>query len=90
MTWVKPIQKSLSVLGNYSLQIYCIHMVFVEYVVVRYPAGIYGWPLAAVDLLYVLMGAVVSFLCVGMSYAVLDRIPIYRWIMLGKWPQKTK
>ena len=81
---------AMAVMGRYSLQIYCIHMVFVDYLPIRLPEAWCNVGLNLLNVLYIILGAVVALICVGMSYLVLDRIPLYRWFMLGDWPRKAK
>lgn len=87
--WVVGLRKFFMVLGKYSLEIYCIHMMFVKYLSIKVPTVVFNIPVV-VDFLYCLIALLIALLCVGISYLVLNRIPVYRWIMLGQWKQNRK
>jgi len=80
---LKNISKYGTLIGRYSMECYCIHMMFVKYIVISIPflreciiAGI---------LLNLCKAVIIAIICVIISKYVLNKVMIYRKIMLGDW-----
>lgn len=81
------IGKHFGVLGKYSMEIYCIHMFFVKYIPLTVPKSIIRIPIIA-EASYCILGGMIAWLCVFLSWAILNRVPLYRKLMLGRWKRK--
>ena len=60
--WVVGLRKFFMVLGKYSLEIYCIHMMFVKYLSIKVPTVVFNIPVV-VDFLYCLIALLIALLC---------------------------
>ena len=80
----RPLLRLFGWLGHYSMQLYCLHMFFVKYFAVVVPASLFALPQAVSSVCYFVLAFAVGSLCAGLSWAVLDRIPLYRLLMLGQ------
>lgn len=72
-------------LGRFSLELYCIHMIFVGYLPFRFPAAMYQLPGIAVTVFYILLAWGIGIVCYLLSKYCLNKISIYRKLMLGQW-----
>lgn len=82
----RPLLRVFGWLGRYSMQLYCLHMFFVKYFAVAAPSFLFAWPQAVSSVCYFALAFVVGTVCASLSWAVLDRIPLYRLLMLGQGP----
>lgn len=80
----RPLARFFSWLGRYSMQLYCLHMFFVKYFAVTLPAALLTLPQAVSSVCYFVAALGVGITCAVLSWAVLDRIPLYRLLMLGQ------
>ena len=87
---VAAVRRVFFLFGKYSMEMYCIHMLFVNYLPLHVPESISSLPEIAVDAIYFLIALAVGFICVVLSAAIFNKIPVYRWFMLGQWPQANK
>lgn len=90
MKKVQPLRKMFRLFGEYSMELYCIHMMFVNFLPIPIPQKILSMPEPIVDILYLAMALVLAFMIVAASCWIFNRIPIYRWLMLGQWPRRIK
>lgn len=86
----RVLSKAFSVLGKFSMEIYCVHMMFVNYLPIRIPQFLVEGPEWISDIAYFALAFTMGWIIVLLSHFVLNRIPIYRWFMLGQFPQQYK
>ncbi len=84
------LRKLFALFGRYSMELYCIHMMFVGYLPLPIPAALLNVHEVALDVYVFLIAIVIGLICVGLSWGIFNRIPIYRNVMLGQWKQKVR
>lgn len=82
------IEQRIAGRGLYTLDIYCIHMVFVEYLRFQMPERIVFSAQWLSSLCYLLESVVITAFCVLIAKLLHGFVPPYRWMMSGSWPQK--
>lgn len=90
MDTLSSIRKLFTVMGKYSMEVYCIHMLFVNYIPLSIPERIMEMPELVIDIIYFALSLIIAGACAGLSFAILNRIPIYRWFMLGQFPNLNR
>lgn len=82
---LKYCKRLFATLGPYSMHVYCIHMVFVEYLRFQTPAAVWNWPQVYSAIFYFLNGLIIAVISMGIAYVLSKYIGPYRWIMTGNW-----
>lgn len=85
-----PLKRFFFWLGQYTMELYCIHMFFVKYLMVVTPARIFPLPQALSSVYYFAVSTCIGIVCALLSRWILDRIPLFRMFMLGQWPAKQR
>lgn len=72
-----------AILGKYSLEIYCIHMLFISYITLDIPQIINN-SIYLLDCFLVLYSICICLICVILSKYILSKIYLFQVLMLGK------
>ena len=87
---VPVLNKAFVWIGVYSMEVYCIHMIFVSYLPITLPTAVLNMPEIVPNVIYLLLACLMALIIAALSQFILNRIPIYRWFMLGQWPKSFK
>ncbi|MCM1217610.1 MAG: acyltransferase [Lachnospiraceae bacterium] len=80
---LKSVRKCGILVGTYSMECYCIHMMFVKYIVISLP---FLREYISVSILFDFCKAlIIAIICVIISKYALNKVKLYRKIMLGNW-----
>ena len=83
------LESFISVLGIYSLDIYCIHMAFVEYFRFQMPERIVKASQLISAPLYFLEAVMIAVISAMIAFVIGRVFPLYKWIMSGRWPKEN-
>lgn len=87
MCKIRAVRKLFLLFGKYSMELYCIHMLFVNYFPISAPDRVIAMPEFILDIFYFILALGIGLMCVALSFVIFNRIPLYRRFMLGQWPQ---
>lgn len=83
--WVKT---SILKMGNFSMEIYGIHMMLISYFSLPIPQAILSGNQVLSSVVLLVWPAVICGLCCFLAQFLLHRIPLYRWLMLGDFTKE--
>ncbi len=81
----RNLEACLAKMGYFSMDIYCIHMMFVEYLSFQMPDSIISANQIYSSLAYFVEAIIITVFCVAIAWILRQYVKPYRCLMTGKW-----
>lgn len=72
------------------MDVYCIHMAFVEYIRFQMPTQIVTGNQVVSAVCYFIEATIIAVICLWITKILRKFIKPYEWLMSGKWPNLAK